>query len=504
MTLIAGAAQAIRLAVSRPNLAAWARALAGAGLFAAIGAYPIGSVLLYPPEAGLKVSAFQQATGKTIAYFVRDVFPQVLLPLKPGAHDLGSLQLGYSLFAVLVFCIWNFRRARLLSGGFALAAALFLLLLLIPIPWLNLALWDAVPQFVRNPTSNWAMNRLYLPLAGAVVFGAAALVSGGMTGSPRLRRIFAALVAAGCAWSLAEADNFHLDASDSGLTWESASDMMRPENVMLTRFAYFIFPAPPDVFTHGVTDPAMENRLRSADTLALTATNFGAARASAKVAGSGAFRAFPGGSANFVQLDSRLRIEPGRSYLLDFDFPQGGDTRGVIEISGKTFLRKYAVPEYGGSKAFGAGGEHSSLVALSTTSADPVDLTLRFFPEGPLPDPKAHTPPIRVRLLAFDPSSLPVRVESLIPYRARVRSPSAGWLETPRMHQLGYFATVNGSPAPVRRSPDGLTWIGVPAGDSRVELDFRAPAGLQAIFWLSLGSIAIAAAAAARAAARLV
>ena len=58
------------------------------------------------------------------------------------------------------------------------------------------------------------------------------------------------------------------------------------------------------------------------------------------------------------------------------------------------------------------------------------------------------------------------------------------------MHQLGYMATVNGRHAALRRSPDGLAWIEVPAGDSRVELDFIAPTGLQALFWLSLASIA--------------
>jgi hypothetical protein len=499
MTLIAGAAQAIRLAVRGRSPAAWLGALAGAGLFAAIAAYPIGSVLLYPPEPGLKVDAFQRASGETIAFFVHQVFPQVLLPLNPGGHELSSLQLGYSLWAVLTFCVWNLRRTHPLGAGIALGTALFLALLLIPIPGLNLAVWNAIPDFVRNPTSNWAMNRLYLPLAGAIVFGAAAMVSDGVLDSRGMRRTFAAIIAAGCAWSVAEAAKFLPGSHGNGLRPESAVDMLRPENVMLTRFAYFIFPGPPDVFTHGVTDPAMENRLRSADTLALTATNYGAARASAHTVGSGVFGPFRGGPANFLQLDKTLRIEPRRSYLLEFSFPQGGDTRGVIEIFGNTFHREYAVPEYGGSRAFGAGGDHNPIVPLSTTSAAAVELTLRFFPDKPLPpDGKDGNPAIGAVLLAYDPSTLPVRLDSLIPYRAHVRSPAAGWLEIPRMHQLGYMATVNGRHAALRRSPDGLAWIEVPAGDSRVELDFIAPTGLQALFWLSLASIAAAAAAAAR------
>jgi hypothetical protein len=247
----------------------------------------------------------------------------------------------------------------------------------------------------------------------------------------------------------------------------------------------------------------METRLLSADARGPIATNYNAAKSSARVVGVGTFGPFRGGPANFLQLDRSLRIEPGRSYLLDFDFAEGGNTHGVMQIFGKTFHREYALPEFGGPKAFGAGGDHNPLVALSTSSGAPVDLTLRFFPEKAQPDGRAVNTTIRVRLLAYDPSTLPVQLESLIPYRVHVRSPSAGWLETPRMHQLGYVATVNGRPAGLRRSSDGLAWIEVPAGDSQVELVFNAPLGLQALFWLSLVAIAAAAIAAARAAARL-
>ncbi|HXQ82328.1 MAG TPA: hypothetical protein VN775_13505 [Opitutaceae bacterium] len=503
MTLIASAGQIARFAVTRPGRSSWAGALAGAGLFLAVAAYPIGSVFFYPPEHGLRVEDFQGATPGNITNFVRQVFPAAFLPISPGGHELGDLQLGYSLWAILAFCLWKFRRARLPSAGFALAAALFLALLLIPIPGLNLAMWSAIPEFVRNPTSNWAMNRLYLPLAGAIVFGSAALVSGGILESRAPRRVFAVLLAAGCGWSLAEASKFHPLRGDLPAPPESAVDKLRPENVQLTRFAYFIFPGPPDVFTHGVTDPSMENRLRSADTLALTATNYGAARASGTTVASGRFGTVPVVPGYYVQLDKTLRIEPGRRYLLDFDFSQGSDTHGVIDMFGRTFHRGYALPEYGGSRAFGAGGEHNPLVAVSTSSAEPVDLTLRFFPDKPQPGANPAIPTIGVRLLAYDPAALPVQLDSLIPYRARVRSPSAGWLETPRMHQLGYVATVNGRGASVRRSPDGLAWIAVPAGDSQVELAFHAPVGLQALFWFSLGSIALAAAAGVRAVVRL-
>jgi hypothetical protein len=439
-TLIAAAIQVARMAIARPPWSGWLASGVGAATFLVVAAYPIGSVLLFPPEAGLRVDAFQQATGSSIAYFVRQVFPSTLLPLSPGAHELSDLQLGYTIWALLGFCLWNFRRAPVVSAGASFAAALFLLFLLTPIPQLNAVLWNAVPQFVRNATSNWAMNRLYLPLACAIVFGAAGMVSAGILEDRRRQEIFLLLAALGCAWSISEASKFHRTPYDPTLPASDAADMMRPENAVLTRFAYFIFPQPPDAFTHGTTDPAMETLLRSTDTLQPIASNYEAAKATARLDASGAFVPPVPGTANFAQLDKRFRIERGRSYLLDFSFPQGSATRGVIEIAGRTFHREYALPEYGGSKAFGAGGDHRSLVPLSTSSPTPVDLTLRYFPESAQP----ADPVIRVRFLEYDPSALPIRLESLIPYRVLVKSPAAAWLETPRMHQVGYIAMANG------------------------------------------------------------
>ncbi len=499
-TLVAAGIQVVRITTTSPSRSAGLAAFAGIAAFLAIAAYPIGSVLFFPPEAGLKIGAFQQATASSIIYFVREVFPGVLRPLSPGAHDLSDLQLGYSLWAILVFCLCTCRGLRLRSAGAALGAALILVLLLIPVPGLNAVLWNVLPQFVRNATSNWAMNRLYLPLACAVIFGAASMISAGVLARRRLEQTLIFIVGAGCVWSLAESSEFNRDRYDPSVPPGSSVDLTRPENAVLTRFAYFIFPRPPNVFTHGVTDPAIESRLWSADTRALTASNYQAARDLAHLIVAGNFVAPAPATALFLQFDRPLRIEPKHRYLLDFDFPQGANTRGVIEMTGKTFHREYGLPDFGGSQSFGAGGEHNSMVPVSTSSTDPVDLDLRFYPEHAAPTNSG----IRARLLEYDPSALPVQLDSLIPYRVRVKAPAAGWLETPRMHQVGYVAAANGRPAAVRRSPDGLAWIAVPAGESRVELDFKPPVGLQMLFWVSLVSIGFAAGTALAGGARLV
>ena len=53
---------------------------------------------------------------------------------------------------------------------------------------------------------------------------------------------------------------------------------------------------------------------------------------------------------------------------------------------------------------------------------------------------------------------------------------------------------VNGQPAEIRRSPEGLVSVRVPAGASEVKLKYYPPTGLAALFWLSLASIGVGAA----------
>jgi hypothetical protein len=499
MTLVAGSLQIVRIVADLPTLPKFSPLAAGAVSFLAVAAYPLGSVLLYPPEKGLQVDAFQRATASSIAYFVRDVFPAILLPLTPGGHALGDLQLGYAIWAILFFCAWAAWRQANLPARACLGASVLLLLLLIPVPRLNAALWAGIPGFVRNATSNWAMNRLYLVIAGAVIFGAGAIAAQGFFETRRRRLAFGTIIVLGCAWSLAEAAKFHRAPYDRPPIPINSDDMARPENAVITRFAYFIFPHPPDSFTHGVTDPEMESRLLTADAQGENISNYTAAKGEARVVASGTFVPTQPGTAIFQLLNRHLQIEPGRRYLLDFEFPELADTHGILELQGTGFYREYGLPEFGGARSFGAGGKHNSLMPVWTTLSTPVDLTLRFYPENT----SLTADPIRVRLLEYDREALPVMLKSLIPYRARVISPQAGWLETPRMHQLGYIGKANGRAAQVRRSADGLALVAVPAGESEVELLFRPAIGLQLLFWTSLTAIALATMAALFAAATL-
>ncbi|MDD2762721.1 MAG: hypothetical protein PHE83_01970 [Opitutaceae bacterium] len=489
-TLLAGIAQIIRLLIQRPRGRAWLHVVAGAAVFAAVAAYPIGSVLLFPPEASVKADAFQVATAFNMVSFLRQVFPAVLLPLSSDGRVLGDFQLGYALWGLLLFSLWHLWRVRQPAAWILLGASVLVALLLTPIPGLDLKLWNAVPALVRNITGNWAMNRLYLVLAGTVIFGAAAVMAGGVLDHPRRQRWLAVLLTLACAWSLVEAAKFAKGSRDGRRPPETAVDMLRPENILLTSYSYLIFPQPPGTFTHGNADPAMEERLLARDTLAPIATNPAAALATGQEVPAGHFDGYPQPDATELRLSAPLTLEPNRRYLLTCEFLKPEKTIGVFQLTGRSFFREYALPAYGGLKAFGAGGEHANWLSLWTSTPTAEKVTVRF-----LQAPEAGTPPelvpfAHLRMIAYNPAALPVQVESWVPYRARVRSPAPAWLETPRMFQTGYAATVNGKPATLRKTPDGLVGIAVPAGNSQVELKYRPPTGLAALFWISLAGMA--------------
>jgi hypothetical protein len=496
MTFLAGAAQVVRCLCRPPSSRGWRHAAAGLTAFLAIAAYPIGSVLFFPPEPTVATVSFQSASPGTIVHFLAEpeVFPATFLPLSRNGRLLGDFQLGYALWILLAFALWNARQVRQLEARVLFGIPIFLLLLLTPIPGVNPALWWGVPGVIRNVTGNWVMNRLYLVLAGAAIYGLAAALDGDLLESPARRRILACLVAAGCLWSIGEAGKFARGSRAGTRPDASAVDQLRLENVAITRFAYMIFPRLPAYFTHSVDDPLLENRLWSEQTGKLLASNWNAALAGARIVARAEFVAAPANAGNILRLPYPLRLEPGRRYLLAVDFAELARARGVLEITGPSLFRIYGLPEYGEAESFGAGALHSDLIPLWTSDPGGETAAAVFVPDASVGKAAALVPLARTTWMEYDPSRLPVQVFSWMPYRARVRSPEAAWLETPRSYQVGYSARVNGQPAEIRRSPEGLVSVRVPAGASEVKLKYYPPTGLAALFWLSLASIGVGAA----------
>lgn len=483
-TLLVGGAMLVRLATRRPGIRHWLRAGLAASAFAAIAAYPAVSVAFYLPKAPGVSANWQVANPGNVVYFLRQAFPAILLPISREGRALGDFQLGYSLWALLGFCAWGFRRLKEPMFRVPFAVACAVALLLAPIPGLDIALWTAIPAFLRNATANWAMFRLYLILAAAVVFAGAVALDSFLSHRPRLRRWAGVALVLLCGWSLWDARKFAIGSALSRRLPEDVSlARLSPENAMLTRYSYVVFPSLPANFSHGVVDPEMENRVLSPALDAVIESNRDAPPMPAGAARYSFTR--ESDTAPALLADAPIVLEPGRRYIADFAFARPGQAHGVLQLEGSTFLREYELPDYGGETSFGSGGRHSGRLFLWTSGPAPERLTVRFFPSDPGASPDALLPFATFRVGAYDPASLPIRVRSWIPYEADVRSPAQGWLETPRMYQPWYRAWVDGKPAPVGKSPEGLAMVALPAGESRVRLAFEAPAPLAAAFYVS-------------------
>lgn len=484
-TVIAGFLQLGRLAADRKHPIDWV-ALAGASAaFLGIAAYPVCSVLLYLPP-GMTADSFALAVPGNVQRFLLESFPGVFLPLSALGLEYSDFQLGYALWAVLVFCLASPWRRWRPGFGLPLACAAILMLLLLPCRGLAVTLWSLVPSMLRNTAGNWAATRLCMPLAAATVFGCAGLVASGQLQQAR-RSVLAVIVAAGALWSLAEATKFGHGSEASTHSPQSAVDLLRPENAQITRFSYSMFPGFPDNFIHGVADPSLETFLLSPQTKMRILADGDSARSLGRELDRGTFRVNSALGPGISEVDRKFHLLPGTSYLLDFSFTPGSPTEGVLQLSAEHFFREYALPEYGGAKAFGVGGTHTSYVPVWTT-AGPEDLVIRFFPQG-TPADAADLPLGTVRLLSYSSDQLPVQVKGWMPFEAVVVSPQEAWLQTPRMFQAGYVATVDGNPAPVGPSPDGLTCVAVPKGRSNVRLAYHPPLGLALTFGLSVLSL---------------
>jgi hypothetical protein len=458
----------------------------GALMFVAVAAYPLGSVLLFPPEPGAPSGDWQRASVPIIVSSLRQAFPAVLLPASPKGLMPGNYQLGYTLWAVFIASLIYVRRLLKGAGVAALAVAAGVILLLYPTPGLQEALWTLVPAFVRNITGNHPAGRLYLELSSATLVAGAMLLSSAPARAYRAA-LFVLLLGAG--WSVWQANNFsppewvfrHTSGPDT------STAIMRTENVMVTRFAHIIFHKVPANYSDGVVAPELEYRLlRRGDYATLVDGKDAAADQSRSLGVYDFMRAEDG--LPWLELPQPIALSPGKRYILSLEANAGSvSATGILQIKGSSTLREYLLPAMGGDRAFGLGGSHSPHLPIWTSAPEGETVQVRFIPQGMTVDQADRF--ARVRFGEYDAAALPVQVAAWMPYRARVQTGEACWFETPRDFQVGYKAFVNGLAADAAKSPDGLVMIPVPSGASEVEVRYVAPLGLRALFLLSALSI---------------
>ena len=477
LTLIAVAAQGVRLVALHRTRAHVGRAFWGGVTFALLAHYPFVSLASLQTGAAPATDILPRA--HLIAEHVRNVFPGVVLPLSTHARALSDLQLGYALGLVLAIATGlalKTRRAHLLT---LTLAGVGLLLLILPVPG-NAWIWDHLPETLKRLTYYWPMQRFYLIIAAlAAGAGISALAASTELKINAVRRLRFLIVIA-CGWSLWESRQYVAAGRERTASAEISAQNLRPENRATMNHAYGLFPALPAYFSHGVMDPRAEARLLDHATLAVLPPPAPSPTEPALTPLRGTVDTNPG----VVLLSPSLTLQPGRRYALEFVFAPKSYV-GILQLSGRTFFREYALPQSGEALAFGSEAPNNPTLPLWTTASEPETITLRFIPtDGTAPQTFAAFAAIRLR--EINDATATVNVTAQLPFRATVHATQPAWLETPRMYQAGYQATVDGRAATVKKSPQGLTMIELPYGAQTITLTYQAPMLLRVSYVTSL------------------
>lgn len=470
--------------LTRPPTWRAAGALGAAGLAGLIlSGYAFVSALSVDHQVANAVPrSFKALSVDALQAIVREHWVASLRPLAlDGITGLGSFQLGYVLWILLLALLGTARRRGALGAALA-AVLLFYLLLTLPVPGLSRPLWLLLPFPFITMTNIWPMQRAYLVLAAWTVFaGAWILPALPWSRWRRYRTIAVALGGAAALWSVGQAWPFVLNGYLNRQEADTSELRHRPENTNLTVTAYALL-RPPTTFTSGTMDPEHEfSLIRMGDGRPLL-DNWGV-DTRATIVAQGRLR-IAGGDRNALQLAPALTLAPGRRYVLRLKFLvppfQGG-----LYLSGGTLLRDYPLPTYVGIHGFGMAPGNNPALPLWTTGDQPSVVHLRLS-SG---DPRL---PVRGDLAEFtleetDRAKLPIQLEQLVPeLRCRVRAPEDAWLVTPRMYLRGYAASVDGHPAHAIESPEGMVLVAVPAGVHEVALRYEGFPLLRVAFYTTL------------------
>lgn len=477
----------------------WRRlGLAGAA-FAALGTYPIVSVLHLENTVPLSAAA----TGGVAAEQVARLFPGALLPLSAKLAESSDYQPGYALLLVAVLSILALLRHRP-PAALGLAAAIGLLgLLLLPVPaWADLV-WRHLPDWLLKINGAWPHQRL-LPLASIIIvyLGAQLLRDWRLPGARVPRALPATLALIALAWSGAQASGF----IRSG--WSNTGPGPKPalgfqtNNLSLTRYAFSSFGTTPGYYSHGYINPLLEHRLLRADGSVLAANAPAAARepAGTRVA-AGVFTAVNDNNTAHYNLEPRVWLPGGKQMLLKFT-PLNPVDHGWLQVVGEDVFREYILPDSGTAAVRHEARSFGTLPGLS-----PYVPLLTLHLPGETPRLTVILPDIGVRppfafadfeLWQFDPSQLPVAVRSWAPYRLHVRAPEPALVESPRVWLPGYQARIAGRRVPVQRSADGLAMFPVPAGESDLLISYSPPLPVTLSYWLTVVAWGVATLAAVR------
>jgi hypothetical protein len=410
-----------------------------------------------------------------------------LRPLHLPLAGLGLTQLGWSVSLGLLAVGFTFFGSRPLVVKLLFAGALAVLISFVRVPGVSDFLVGYFPVGLAGLWS-YALSLRLVPVIAAFAAMAGVLWIGLGTAGPSWRRWFIrGVLIAAVAWSAVQGSVFVRWSMGQTGDPKHSSDNLRPENIVLDRFAYDLLKLP-GYYSNGVMDPVLESRLHDATGRIAVGPNE-IARAM-EAAGSSRTRlqvhAVPGSSV-WLWVKPGLTVNPGEHLLLRFEFDPKQNYAGYLFLASEHGYREYHLPDsgMGGDTAFGVGPLHTSVISLWNSGTSPETYILSFSREpGNTFGPEGAWFADLI-VSRFDPAHAPVRLDGLMPYRATVSAVGPGKLETFRAYLPGYRATVDGRSATVERSTESLVQVAVPAGTHTVEVRYVGTPQRALAAWIS-------------------
>jgi hypothetical protein len=409
----------------------------------------------------------------------------LFLPLPNPFSGIALLQLGWGLDLALAAGVLALFGRRPLGAKVFFAASLGLVICSVRVPLVSDFLVGYFP-FGFSSTFGLPLALRIAPVVASFTAMAGVLWFATLEPGHRYRRTTSALLALLVGWSGYQATRFDQSARSMTSTQLATENSLRSENTALSRYAYDLEQIP-GYYSNGMSDPALETRLLDASGNIV----FGPMEAAKTCEQLGARRirltCKPFAGSNWIDIEPRITVEPGEHVLVRFEFDPNRTYNGYLLMISEHGYREYHLPDSGFNKAFGIGGAQTTVVSLwnSGKEAEHYSFSNTNEPGNSLEINGGLFANVIISEFARD--SLPIRLESLIPYRATVSTATGGWLETFIVYLPGYHAWVDGHPVSVVKSAESLAEFQVPPGEHSVELRF---VGTRRLWFAAVVSIA--------------
>jgi hypothetical protein len=436
--------------------------------------------------AALRLPAIPRSVAlSTIAYktdSLRSEWANSLLPVsRHRTNLLGDIQLGYGLWACLLFSVWGAAATR--PGRSLMACFGIILLFAWPLPVVTRLAWRTLPTEMLVITNQWPIERFYMLLTPLAAFVAAPVLSRYSSRGSQQRFATATLLLCACLWSAAEALRFVLRVSEASHSETASLRMHLPENITLSRILSYEYLGLPEYFSNGHMDPLLETRLLDNGTLDAFADG-ATYRPGFAGAGPGT-RSFSLSVGKDGVCLEKAHIGPTSAVVMRFDF-LGQELRGELQIVGGSIYDLYTLPQSGALKSFGSGPASSHTLILRNSTQEADDISFRFVRQGGQGGGGGILAQVSVEPMSEEKRV--IRIDSLAPFHLFVTAGRDCLLETPRLFIPGYRTLVDGVMSSPIKSPQGLVAIPLKEGEHEVTLAYDGGPFLRASYAVSCGA----------------